>query len=103
MGEAVLVLPLLVATGVTIYFRRKRDDSWRATETSGDSRSDLRLVAGPWPGRVVTIAGVPKVGSAVTSWTWCLVGDGVHHGHYVVTDVDAVARRAVASWHLDTP
>ena len=101
MERGLGVVALVASLAAVVYFRRKRTTSWKAAETTGDGRSALQLVAGPWPGRVVNIDGVPRVGSAVSSWTWGLTGHDVHKGRYFITDVDERARRSVASWKLN--
>ena len=99
IGAAIFVL--VVTLIYIVYVKRQRTDSWKASEVSGDGQSKVELVAGPWPGRIVKVNGIPTAGSELSSWTSGLVGDDVHHGHYVVIDVDPEARKAVASWELN--
>jgi hypothetical protein len=97
---AVLVL-LSIGFILGILARRVRLATFRAAETIGEGRTTLRLVAGPWAGKIVKIDGVPQRGTVLSSWTWGLVGRGVHKGHYVVNDVIADQRTGTASWRVD--
>jgi len=80
---------------------RRRLGSFKAARSTGSGFTTVRLLAGPFSGKKVTIDGVPDVGSELSSWTAGLVGSDVHRGHYVVTEVSPGQRTAVGSWHLD--
>ena len=95
------VIAAVIGVVVAMSFRRRRLGSFRTSHSIGPGITSVQLVAGPWAGKIVKIDGVPATGSALSSWTAGLIGDDVHRGHYVITDVSAAQRTAVGSWQVD--
>ena len=95
------VIAAVIGVVVAMSFRRRRLGSFRTSHSIGPGITSVQLVAGPWAGKIVKIDGVPATGSELSSWTAGLLGDDVHRGHYVITDVSPAQRTAVGSWRLD--
>jgi hypothetical protein len=101
MGPAVLAIAIVIGVLGALSFRRRRLGSFKASATTGDGSTSVQLVAGPFSGKNVKIAGLPELGAELSSWTAGLVGSDIHRGHYVVTEVTPQQRIAVGSWQLD--
>lgn len=101
MDPVVVAIAVVIGVVGAVAFRRRRLGSFCAARTTGDGSTTIQLLAGPFSGKKVTIAGVPELGSELSSWTAGLVGRDIHRGHYIVTEVTPNQRTAVASWQLD--
>jgi hypothetical protein len=101
MGPALIAIAVVIGVVTAMKFRQRRLGSFRTPHPIGEGITRVVLVAGPWDGQTVNIDGVPAAGSELSSWTAGLIGDDVHRGHYVVTDVSPAQHTAVGSWQLD--